>query len=728
MKLLSAKVENYRIHQSLIVDFHDNPTLIGGPTETGKSTLLEAIHRAFFLRHNAGGAVHSAMISTTHGGIPSVEVTFAARGITYRLVKTFNGPRGSVTLAPENGKSLAGDEAEEALARILSTGGAISGGGAQGKLALQWAHLWIWQGQSGVDPAGQVANVSGDLIQRLQESGGAVAQQSPLDAAVAAAIADAYSDSHTKSGTARVGSPLEKASREVEAASAEVEAAKARLDSSRADADKVLRSRQAIAHYTVALTDIRQQLQDIQSRQRELEKLQSTVETTEKDLNFAREDCQRRRKTEADITARRTLLDKLEARVEPVAKAMKKAQEAEAIARRDLKGAQSNLEKVHQSLESARLRRDLAEASRRQVRSREQLRGKESVLEAIRKTRATLADLKRKRARLPEVNAQDLKQLHKLERGFTQAQATLAAIATDVELLQGKATATLGDRTLNLGQKASIDEPTDLVLGSEVVIRISPGGGKDLEAARKSLSMTREALTYKLRSFGLETLQAAAEALARRDTLSADIRAEEKRLEALDPAGTEKAHQDLSLEFNTASGKVEALLERVCDLQPPSDEETATTLLRQCEDRLAAVNEEIGQKRAAVTTMEKRADEQTSLLEEATEAHRQIAAERAETESGLAVLLEQYGRDEERTAALQSASANLDRLSRRLTELQKQREALKPDQLEADQKRFTRSLQTSSDALQAARDDLAGAEARLQSDGREDPAELLALA
>ncbi len=728
MKLISANVENFRIHQSVVVNFHDNPILIGGPNETGKSTLIEAIHRAFFLRHNAGGAVQTGMVSTTHGGVPAVEVTFEAGGITYRLAKSFNGPRGSVTLAPEQGRSLAGDEAEEALARILSTGGAISGGGAQGKLALQWAHLWIWQGYSGIDPTDQVANVRGDLIQRLQESGGAVAQQSPLDAEVAATIADAYSNSHTKSGAARAGSPLETASRKVEAARAEVEVARERMASSRADADKVLRSREAIERHTAALTEIRQQVQEVETRRRELEKLEGAVEGAERDLKLARDDWERRRRTEADFAERRALLAKLEAQVAPAARAMSEGKEAHASALKDLKAARADLEKANESIEAARLRRDLAEACRRQVRSREQLKGKASVLEAIQKTREALADLQRKRARLPEVASRDVKQLHKLEHAFTRAQTTLEAIATDVELLQGEDAVTLGGKALATGERRSIDEPAELVLGKDVVIRISPGGGKDLEAARKALSDAEASLKKSLQDLGLNSVEAAAEALTRRETLAADIRAEEKRLEALDPSGTEQARQELSLEFDTASGRVGTLQEKVPDLELPSEPDAAADLLARCEDHLATVEEAIGNKRAAVTAKQNRADRQEAVLEEATEAHRKIASARSGTESGLAVLVEQYGEDKERSSALKAAEANRERLSQVLADLKTQRDALKPDQLEADHKRLTRSLETTANALQEARDELAGAEARLHSDGLEDPAELLAIA
>lgn len=727
MKLISAHIQNYRLHKSLVVDFHDNPTLIGGANETGKSTLIEAIHRAFFLRHNAGGAIQAGMVSTTHGGTPVVEVTFEAGGKQYRLVKGFNGTKGTVTLAPEGDKALSGDEAEELLAKVLSTEGAFSGGGAQGKLATQWAHLWIWQGHSGNDPAGQVSNVSGDIIHRLQESGGAVAQLSQLDAGVAARVAEAYSNSHTKSGAARAGSPLDTAAKALEAANSERERAQARLEATRDDADKVLRAGRAIERYTAALQEIRQNLKEVENRKRELEKLQGAVEGAERDLKIAAGDRDHRRKTEADFNRRRADLAQLRKRLAPAGEALAGAKEAAGAARAEHKRAQAELDQATGAVEVARRRRDLAEAFRRQLRSREGLAEKEAILKSIRQTRAAISSIEKKRARLPEIESSDLKALRKLEQTLTQAQSTLDAIATDVELVTGT-NATLAGKALPAGKARLIDEPAELVIGKDIVVRISPGGGKDLEQARQGLARAARTLQEKLRAFNLDSVEAAAEALAARVKLQADLQAEANRLEALAPESTERARGDLSLELDTVSARVEALLKQVGDLEMPANTPAAEALLGACEEALNSIEADIGAKRSAVAAMAKRVETREAALQEAAGAHRIIAAELANAESGLAVLIEQYGADATRADELKQAEAAFSAAAQKTKELKEKRDALKPDLLEADLQRLNRSIDKTSDALQAERDDLAGAEARLQSDGREDPAELLAIA
>ncbi len=80
MRLESATVRHYRIHRELTVAFDPARTLIAGPNEVGKSTLVEAIHRALFLRATVTGAALESMRSTLYPGNPEVEVCFQARG------------------------------------------------------------------------------------------------------------------------------------------------------------------------------------------------------------------------------------------------------------------------------------------------------------------------------------------------------------------------------------------------------------------------------------------------------------------------------------------------------------------------------------------------------------------------------------------------------------------------------------------------------------------------
>src|ERR1035438_1262010 len=186
MRITSVTLRNCRLHRELKVDFDSARTLIGGPNETGKSTLIEAVHRALFLKAKGNTEQHRALISTLHTGHPEVELAFEANGGKYVLKKRF-GSNGTTTLIPTNSVPLSGEQAETELARILKVESNLSGK----PVTTQWGHLWVWQRQAGDDPSTHATAQCDGLLQRLQQMGGAAALQSELDARVAKLFAAA---------------------------------------------------------------------------------------------------------------------------------------------------------------------------------------------------------------------------------------------------------------------------------------------------------------------------------------------------------------------------------------------------------------------------------------------------------------------------------------------------------------------------------------------------------
>jgi predicted ATPase len=180
MLLLSLTVRNYRVHRDLTVEFDPERNLIGGPNETGKSTLAEAIHRELFMRYKAGGDLQKSMVSDTHGGHPEVKLTFEAAGDTWTIEKLFAGStKGTARLSSRSGISLQGEAAEEKLSEL--TGNTAGMANRENDLATRWAHLWVWQGTAGADASAHAIAHRNELIQRLQENGLAAVMQSETD-------------------------------------------------------------------------------------------------------------------------------------------------------------------------------------------------------------------------------------------------------------------------------------------------------------------------------------------------------------------------------------------------------------------------------------------------------------------------------------------------------------------------------------------------------------------
>jgi hypothetical protein len=92
-------------------------TVVSGDNEEGKSTLLDALKRAFFMKHNTTGEVRESIMPLGRDATPAVAVAFRLAGRDWRLEKQFR--RGGVRLEGPEGM-LEGDAAELELARLLA--------------------------------------------------------------------------------------------------------------------------------------------------------------------------------------------------------------------------------------------------------------------------------------------------------------------------------------------------------------------------------------------------------------------------------------------------------------------------------------------------------------------------------------------------------------------------------------------------------------------------------
>jgi energy-coupling factor transporter ATP-binding protein EcfA2 len=222
MRLHSLTVRNYRVHKEVTVEFDRSRTVIGGPNESGKSTLAEAAHRVLFLRAKTGGKTQKEMQSSVHPGDPEVQLVFECGGVRWEVEKRFGGnARGSTQLRGEGGVALKDAEAETKLSEMLGAETA-GGGGAAGQLPNLRSHLWVWQGRSGEAASEHTGPHRDRLVRHLQESGAGAVLQSTNDQRVAGLVAEAYDEVYTGMGRMTAGSKPELARWKVEEAAAGV--------------------------------------------------------------------------------------------------------------------------------------------------------------------------------------------------------------------------------------------------------------------------------------------------------------------------------------------------------------------------------------------------------------------------------------------------------------------------------------------------------------------------
>ena len=184
MRLINCLVENVRVHSNLSIDFSPRITLIGGANETGKSSLIDALHLTLFLKATASGAPIEALRSKLYLGHPTVQIKFEVKEENYLLRKSFTGTNGQIMLLNEaNGKQLSGSIAEEYLASLLGVKESLGSKQVKTILPSRWAHLWVMQGSSGNDLLKEDKSYYDFdlLLRQLEKKGGAAIQQSAQD-------------------------------------------------------------------------------------------------------------------------------------------------------------------------------------------------------------------------------------------------------------------------------------------------------------------------------------------------------------------------------------------------------------------------------------------------------------------------------------------------------------------------------------------------------------------
>ena len=208
MRILSAAVKNYRVHESAEIDFHEGTTLIGGANEAGKSTIVEAIHRTLFLPAKGQTILHKAMHREDCKEKPEVTLRFQHLGREFELYKRFGGNTNySVTLREQGRAMLEGDEAEDML-RELTGAGLDKSPRKEEDVRKPWAHLWVWQGAAGDTPTDFIQGDTTNQLVQLTSKGAGTVLMSNLDGKVSDRFASLYRDTYTDGNKVRRNSVL----------------------------------------------------------------------------------------------------------------------------------------------------------------------------------------------------------------------------------------------------------------------------------------------------------------------------------------------------------------------------------------------------------------------------------------------------------------------------------------------------------------------------------------
>jgi DNA repair exonuclease SbcCD ATPase subunit len=723
MRIQSVILRQYRIHRELKIELDASRTLIGGPNESGKSTLVEAMHRAFFLKAKGNTEHHRAMVSTIHAGHPEVEIRFEAGGTVYHLKKRF-GASGTATLESSHAAPLSGDAAETEVARILGVESGVTGKA----VAAQWSHLWIWQGYSINDPLDHANSQQDNLLRRLQDSGGAAAMQSDLDSRVSQSFASAVGGIFTQAGKAKAGSALEKAETEAAAAESARQSAATRLENALQlvrDFDDATQTLARVAKDAVTLTGQKTAADAQLALAAELSAQEAAQSNAARILSdkYAAID-----KTHQEILGLRASVEADEAALAPLTGETLRLTEARDGAKRQSESDARAYDSACDRTRASRQRRDLAVALLDRLEKAARLEELSARIEKARTFETEIANLRPELARLPEIDATHLQQLQKLETRLTRAGAALQAMAAGLEVLAASDPVLVGGVPLAAGETRILTEDTVVTAGSTLRLVVRPGGGASLADARQNEQDSRQAFLNALDALGVSSVAAAAEAVTQRANIVTKIGLAESELRGLDAANLATAFASA----RDASAAAEAEVARRSEAVP------GFTALRAAPDAEKAVAEEERSLREAEAGEEQARrvrDVAAAAFQAADEAlilHQQTIARQTrdltELQTKLRLLVETHGEDTARAQLLVDALATSSAANELLASTRRKLTELQPDLLRANCTRLQEALDRAASTKRDAELKQAVAQAGLRSEGAEDPNAALAMA
>jgi DNA repair exonuclease SbcCD ATPase subunit len=722
MRILSITARNYRIHRDITVGFDPSRNLIGGPNETGKSTLAEAMHRALFLRAKTGGNVQRSMCSEIHMGKPEVSLVFEAGGQVWTIEKRFSGPGGTTRLASDGGLSYQGDEAETKLAQLIHNEDGTSSTIKQ--LETQWAHLWVWQGKAGENAAAHAGQQKDLLVQRLQKDGLAAVMQSDFDQQVREKIQASNDEIFTKTGKPMAGSMLDSATKALTEAGtglARAESQDARHEAAVADQNSAA---VVLAEAAAALPGLREKLSAVKaslSRVTELRAQEEKESILHQGAVQAREQLAATNQQILDLRSRAAqameALLPAEAKLSLLADQEKSAHELSSLG-----------EAAHRSIaeesRSARLQHDLGTACVSHFEksaASKTLAIKANEVEGIHGSHATAREAL---AKLPDISGPDLESLRRLDGQLRQAESALAAIAARVELISSELPIQLDEIHLAPGESRVITEAAELAIGTGTRLRIQPGGGTSLAESRQRVEDARAKLTRQFDQFTVGDLEEAVGIVARRQVLDQQLATIKAKLQAL---GAKTLPADLSAATaarEAAAAEVERRRSAIPnDLPPPLPDSSEAARIWQAETR-EVLDESERKERTARQDADARRDAHQQAAaayrthKETTESARQKFNQLKITADALEA---NHGDAPTRARALEKAleaeakaKTSLDATLRALAELN-------PETLEADQTRFARSITQQEEKQRESETKIAVARNVLVLDGSQDP-------
>jgi len=484
MRLKQVTIRNYRIHREITVDFHPKLQLIGGRNESGKSTIVEAIHRCLFLTAKGQTSDHRAMLPRDGAGIPEVELFLENNGKDYRIYKKFAGLKGVVEFDEVGASRLSGEKADGAISQLLGTESGISGKA----MTSSWAHLWIEQGQSFQNPTEKTKLPAEQLNARLRALGGSALSSSNKDAE----LAKYFQEERTKifkglNDDFKEGSAAGKAESARMEAEERFKTAKENLEKIRQAIDGLEQASRDSETSKVLLAEQEAEAGVLRDQQLEFTRLDALLKGQSVQAESALRKLQELQQTTKEIEETKADLNAAEKKAAPYNQDVQQADAAYLASVSAYDAAKDELAAGRKSHEIAHNIEELGLAHQSKL-------GLEQALADAKAGAQALDALRAKLATLPEISDKEFKSLQKAEKEAASAHLALKALSARVKLIAGPEGIKVGNTTLKPGEDLLIAQPTVIATQDGSKIQLTPGG-EDLPSLQKKAEETAATLS-----------------------------------------------------------------------------------------------------------------------------------------------------------------------------------------------------------------------------------------
>ncbi len=678
MLLTHLKVKNVGtlLGEIAIADIDPSLTVIHGPNETGKSTLLAGLHATVFQRHGSQIQDLKDLQPFGRGDLaPEVWVGFDRDGERIDIHKRFlKQPAAEITIRGDRSETLSGDQAERRIREVMECDSPGRQGIKPEQMGIWWL-LWPDQTQAGTDPNDALLDTPRARLRHvLTDLVGEVTSGPEGERLLALATEERrrYLTDSKRQPTGEYRRAMEDETRARE----QLDAARQRYETGQAQADELAETRARLTDIHHRLERARAARDAARDKRRDLDALQTRCDSARQQLDAAQAALDHARGRSDDRAA---AAKELEERREGIAQRCRgleplQRQHAEAVKRLDQarleltdaegqrKAGATRCERLREDRELLRIEGDLGEQEKRLERA-----------DALAKQLTEISE----RLAQAIVSDDDIEALTERAQRIAQAQGMLEAVATRVTI---RATADLSVRAGNGEPQAlkegeerseSVAEPTEFLLGDTATVRIEPGGD-DLPKRRTALQDLQHAQRQALRELNVEALEEARALAAERAALAAELRRLEAELNGVAPDGVDVIRNEVA----RLRTKHDALRARRPQEEPPPAPETIDKTLAQAEDDLTDLQEAEAAARRHVELVRGEVDEMRDTVSTA-EAQLQSAKDELQrAEQALERDRTEVGDDEALRARLTDAldcwqrqRDELDALQNRLTEL-----------------------------------------------------------